>query len=142
MPFVSITRLRVRSWRYVPVFLLSAMRITRQARDAEGNLGVRVLRDKRNVFWTGTSWQTEAAMKQFMGSAPHGPAMRKLLVWCDEAALVHWNQVETELPSWTVAHQRMQHEGRPSKVYYPSKAQTAYVIPLPASPERREVVFK
>ena len=58
-------------------------------------------------------------MKTFMLAAPHGPAMRRLLEWCDEAALVHWTQTGSELPSWDEAHRRIQHEGRSSKVNHP-----------------------
>ncbi len=36
-------------------------------------------------------------MKAFMHAAPHGPAMRKLLNWCDEAALVRWTQAGADL---------------------------------------------
>ena len=41
MPFVSITRLRVRSWSYVPAFVVQTLRIARQAARADGNLAVR-----------------------------------------------------------------------------------------------------
>ena len=138
MPVVSITRLRVRSWFYLPVFVLRSMRIVRQAEKAEGNIAVRVLRDRRNAFWTATSWSSESSMKSFMLAKPHGPAMRRLLEWCDEAALVHWTQGGAELPSWQEAHRRMQQEGRPSKVNHPSAAQTSYVIPAPVEGRGRE----
>jgi heme-degrading monooxygenase HmoA len=140
MPFVSITRLRVRSWFYLPAFFIQAGRIARQAAKADGNLAVKLLRDRRNVFWTATSWSSEASMKAFMHAKPHGPAMRSLLQWCDEAAVVHWTQVGVELPSWEAAHKRLQQEGRRSKVNHPSAAQTAYAIPAPT--ERRDVRFK
>ncbi len=94
MPFVSITRLRVRSWSYLPAFFVQTLRIARQAAKADGNLAVKLLRDHRNTFWTGTSWSSEGSMKAFMRAKPHGPTMRSLLQWCDEAALVHWTQAE------------------------------------------------
>ncbi len=50
MPFVSITRLRVRSWYYLPPFLFETLRIMRQAKRAEGNLAVSLLKDDRNAF--------------------------------------------------------------------------------------------
>ncbi len=68
-----------------------------------------------------------------MHGKPHGPAMRKLLEWCDEAAVAHWIQDGADLPSWVEAHQRIQREGRRSKVNHPSAAQTAYDIPAPIS---------
>jgi hypothetical protein len=39
-----------------------------------------------------------------------------LLNWCDEGALVHWEQASEEVPEWDEAHQRLKQEGRPSKV--------------------------
>ena len=131
MPVVSVTRLRVRSWRFLPAFIFTAVRIARQAKRAQGNLDTRLLRDRRNAFWTCTCWESERAMRAFMLAEPHGPAMRKLLNWCDEAALVHWIQDDATLPSWKEAHGRLQREGRPSKVLYPTKAHIAHEIAAP-----------
>lgn len=140
MPFVSITRLRVRSWTYLPAFFFQTLRIARQAARADGNLAVKLLGDRRKTFWTCTSWTFESSMRAFMLAKPHGPAMRKLLHWCDEAALVHWTQSGAELPPWEEAHKRMQQEGQPSKVNHPSADHTAHAIPAPSA--RRELRFK
>jgi hypothetical protein len=77
-------------------------------------------------------------MKAFMRSGAHGAAMKKLLDWCDEAILVHWTQDDTTLPSWDLAHARIQQEGRQSKVNHPSAAHTANQIPRPVSGRIRE----
>lgn len=66
MPLVSITRLRVRRWFYLPAFIVQALRIARQAARADGNLAVKLLADRRNAFWTGTSWSSESSMKAFI----------------------------------------------------------------------------
>ena len=142
MPVISITRLRVRSWRFLAPFALRTLMITRQSARAEGNLAVAPLRDKRNTFWTRTSWSSEESMKAFMHAAPHGPAMKKLLNWCDEAALVRWTQTGTELPSWEEAHRRIQAEGRPSKVNHPSPVHTAHVFPAPVVRKSGALKFK
>ena len=81
MPFVSITRLRVRSWIYLPGFFFYALRSGTQAKSAEGNLSVTVLREAQLTFWTRTLWTSEAAMKVFMIAGAHGKAMRRLLEW-------------------------------------------------------------
>ena len=81
-------------------------------------------------------------MKAFMLASPHGPAMRKLLDWCDEAALVHWSQPDPELPPWPEAHGRLQGEGRPSKVNHPSQDQRQFVIPPPRVSARAGVRLK
>jgi hypothetical protein len=142
MPFVSITRLRIRSWLFFPAFMFDAVRSARQAQAAEGNLAVKVLRDAHSVWWTSTAWDAEASMRKFMTARPHGPAMRKLLHWCDEASVVNWTQTEAALPTWSEAHRRMQSEGRPSKVNHPSPGHTAGIITPPTTNKRAEIAFK
>jgi len=142
MPAVSITRLRVRSYLYLPAFFLRALRIGQQAKKAPGNLGAKVLNDRRKTFWTCTAWVSDDAMRAFMLAPPHGPAMRKLLEWCDEASLVHWSQPGLELPTWTEAHERLQREGRRSKVNHPSEDHNQFVIAAPRSDGVGEVRLK
>jgi hypothetical protein len=142
MPFVSITRLRVRSWRYLPMFVWYALISARQAARAEGHLIVRLLRDRRNTFWTATSWTTEAAMKKYVLASPHKKAMIKLQYWCDEAAVVHWNQEGSELPTWPDACVRLQRDGRKSKVNRPSPVHTAHKFPEPIVSSTAEFRFK
>ena len=131
MPSVSITRLRLRKWRYLPSFVLWSLRSVKQARRAPGNMGVWLLNDRHNTFWTKTLWQDDAAMRAFMLSDPHKSAMPRLLEWCDEASLVRWSQAETSPPSWAEAHRRLQLEGRQSKVNHPSEAHRALKFPAP-----------
>jgi hypothetical protein len=131
MPFISVTRLRVRSRRYLPLFIFYSLLSSRQARRAEGNLGAGLLREANNTFWTRTAWRDEAAMRAFMMSGRHRKSMPKLLDWCDEAAVVHWTQETAELPPWREGHRRMLAEGRRSKVRHPSPAHEAFEIPEP-----------
>lgn len=131
MPAVSITRLRVRAWRYLPAFLLGAYRSVRQARRVPGNIAATVLADRNFAFWTNTVWVDEAALRSFMLSGAHRLVMPRLLDWCDEASLVRWTQDTAERPSWSEAHRRMQAEGRRSKVRHPSAAQQRFEFPAP-----------
>jgi quinol monooxygenase YgiN len=140
MPFVSITRLRVRRWRLLPQFLIQSIRIARQAQRASGSIAVSILRDAYRAFWTRTVWRDEAAMRAFMQSGAHRRVMARLPEWCDEAAIVHWGQDTEEAPSWTEAHRRLKQEGRRSRVSDPSETHRRFEFP-----ERRaggEVVFK
>jgi hypothetical protein len=139
MAFISITRLRVRSWRFLPGFFWQAMRSGRQAKATPGNLGVTVLREPGNVYWTRTAWESEGAMREFMVAGAHGRAMRSLLEWCDEAAVAHWTQENAEMPSWKVAHEKLVGIGRLSKVKHPSEAQRNFYIPEPRLESGREV---
>jgi hypothetical protein len=131
MPLISITRLRIRSWRYLPGFIFYAFRSSHQAKSANGSLAVSVLQEARLTFWTQTAWTSEQAMKAFVISGAHGKVMRRLLHWCDEASMVHWTQESAQLLSWQEAHRRMQESGRASKVHHPSQDQLAYRIPEP-----------
>jgi hypothetical protein len=142
MPFISVTRLRLRSWVFFPAFFFDAFRSARQARAAQGNIAVKVLQDARNTWWTCSAWDAEDSMRNFMRAKPHGPAMRKLLHWCDEASIVHWIQPEGELPSWPEAHRRMQLEGRSSKVNYPSPEHIVQKITAPVVNSRADINFK
>lgn len=136
MAIVSITRLRVRSSRYLIPFLFYALRSTRQAKHAQGNIAISLLRDTDRTFWTRTVWTTESAMKDYMLAGAHRQAMRKLLEWCDEASLVHWEQQDDREPGWAESHQRLQSQGRLSKVNHPSPAHKSFLIRPPRTPSR------
>lgn len=69
-------------------------------------------------------------MKKFMVAGHHRTAMPKLSIICDEAAVARWSQDDSTLPPWDEVQRRMQHEGRASRVDYPSTAQTAFRIPM------------
>src|ERR1700729_277884 len=140
MPLVSITRLRVRSLRYLPAFLINAFRSAQQAKAASGNLAVSLLSDARFTFWTRTVWSDEQSMRAFMITGAHRSVMPRLLHWCDEASVAHWLQDSPEPPSWQEAYRRLQKEGRRSKVNNPSDAQLRFEIPPPKT--TRELKFK
>jgi hypothetical protein len=142
MPVISITRLRIRRWWYLPQFFFDSFRSAKQAAAAEGNLHTALLRDRHRTFWTSTSWTGEAAMKAFMHAAPHGPVMRKLLNWCDEASLVHWTQDTGDLPAWPEAHRRLVSQGRPSKVLHPTDAHKSLQFPAPTTSARAQSRIK
>src|SRR3984957_434918 len=131
MPFISVTRLRVRSLLYLPAFLWQTMGSLRQSQRSRGFLAGRVLHEARSTFWTVTAWDDDAAMNAFRTSGAHREAMPKLLDWCDEASVAHWIQRSAALPSWLEAHPRLVAEGRVSKVSHPSPAQLSKEIPAP-----------
>ena len=120
MTFVSITRLRIRSWRFMPGFAVQAVGSQRQCRQASGFLNGSLLPDRKLTFWTMTLWRDQAAMRAYIVGGAHGKAMSKLQHWCDEASIVHWTQDADALPDWDEADRRMRTEGRPSKVRHPS----------------------
>ena len=120
MRFISITRLRVRSLRFLPSFALQTFRSLGQVKMAAGFQGGSLLADRDWTFWTMTAWDSQRSMRAYMTTGSHRTAMPYLLDWCDEASVVHWEQPDEGLPSWTEADRRMRQDGRASKVRNPS----------------------
>src|SRR5271168_3700252 len=116
MMFVSLTRLRIRSVRFMPRFALHTLRSVKQARKAAGFQRGALLLDRNWTFWTMTAWDSQESMRAFMSTGSHLRAMPHLLDWGDEASMAHWVQSETTLPSWTEADRKMRETGRASKV--------------------------
>jgi hypothetical protein len=125
--------------RYLPAFLINALRSAQQAKAASGSLAVSVLSDARLTFWTRTVWNDEQSMRAFMIAGPHRSVMPRLLQWCDEASVAHWLQDSLEPPSWQEVHRRLQKEGRRSKVNNPSDAQLRFEISPPKNDTRIKV---
>ena len=131
MAFVSVTRLRLRSVRFLPGFLLHALRAQRQVRQASGFLGGALLPDRRRTFWTMTVWDSADSMRSYMLSGAHKQAMPKLVHWCDEASVAHWEQGDPVMPDWREAENRMRQTGRISKVRHPSADHAAMAFAPP-----------
>ena len=129
--FVSVTRLRLRSVRFLPVFAVDAVRSNAQVRRAPGFRGGSLLPDRRWTFWTLTTWDGADAMRAYMTTGPHRAAMPKLMNWCDEASVVHWTEDAAEPPAWAEAARRMRAEGRPSKLRRPSAAHAGLAFAEP-----------
>ena len=131
MVFVSLTRLRIRSIRFMPMFAWDAVRSNRQVQRAAGFQTGRLLADRRWTFWTMTAWDSQSSMRQYMTTGSHKTAMPKLMRWCDEASVAHWEQESAELPEWADADARMRTTGRPSKVLWPTAehASLSYAAP-------------
>lgn len=119
MTFVSITRLRLRSVRFLPSFMIYALKSVRQCKHTPGFQGGSLLPDRKLTFWTMTLWRDQSAMRAYMTTGAHLTAMSKLLDWCDEASIVHWMQDNAAQPNWHEADRRMRTEGRPSKLRNP-----------------------
>jgi hypothetical protein len=131
MVFISLTRLRVRSWRFMPVFLWYALRSARQAQRSEGFLDGKLIVDAKKTFWTVTAWTAEAAMRAYRAHGAHKDAMGKLAHWCDEASVAHWQQENVSLPLPEEAFRRMLEGGRPSRVNHPSADRTnGHIAPI------------
>lgn len=129
MPFVSVTRLRVKSMLYLIQFMRANEASVKALKSSAGLIKGKELIDKHLTFWTVTLWENEASMKEFRGSSSHRNAMQHLPLWCNEASYHHWIQEENEYPDWNTIAEKLFTEGRLSKVRNPSKAQTENRFP-------------
>ncbi len=123
MPFVSITRLKVKSFFYLLPFMRANERSAKQLVKTAGLLQGKELIDKGLTFWTLTLWSDDGQMKAFRNSNAHRQAMQKLPYCCSEASYFHWNQEEFTLPDWTTASEKLIGKGKITKVRNPSPRQ-------------------
>ena len=126
MPIVSVTRLHLRSIRFLLPFLWYTLRVSRQAKKRPGNLGVQLRKTNGLAFWTLSRWESNEAMNKFMFASPHKEAVRRLPHWCDEASFADWEQnTTTEWPPWDYAAEKLKTTGRLAKVLHPSEQHNA-----------------
>jgi hypothetical protein len=125
MPFVSITRLHLRSKLYFLQFVYYTLRSGRQAKRSPGFQGGVLAFDAQQGAWTATLWKNDGAMRAFRNSGAHRAAMPHLLDWCDEASFAHWPTDTPALPSMDEMYGRMSTSGKISKVKRPSELHQA-----------------
>jgi hypothetical protein len=116
---VSVTRFRLRSIRFLPIFGLHANRTIAQIRKADGFVAGAVQRDADLAFWTLTVWRDENAMRAYAASGAHREAMPRLANWADDASVGHWKQPGSDLPAWPEAVRRLREEGRSLTLRHP-----------------------
>jgi hypothetical protein len=132
MYFISVTRLRVRSFIFLPQFFYENEASIKAVKKIDGFIAGKELIDRSLTFWTVTLWKSDQAMKIFRNNNPHKRVMRKLPHWCDEAAYVHWLTDLPAIPDWDAIHKKLLAEGKTTKVKYPSAQQAGmnYTAPV------------
>lgn len=131
MYLISVTRLRLRSFWFLPQFMLHNERAVKQVTNTEGFVKGFELIDKGLVFWTVTVWTTAGAMKYFRNNGAHQQAMRKLPGWCNEASYIHWEQELDTIPDMQTIHSKLVKNGVITKVKKPSARHLDKSYPAP-----------
>lgn len=141
MPFVAVTRLRLRSRRFLPHLYYYTWASARQARRSPGFLKGRLFRGsdrpialdmlfgRHPGYWTMTMWEDREAMLAFRNRGAHGDVIPKSAEWVQEASTVTWSQENHELRSLREAHKRMVADGRLMPSNHPSEAHVSGRIP-------------
>ena len=134
MPVIVVTRLRLRDPALFDEFFASAMAVTEQATNSEGNLGADVLAEANNTYWTRTAWRERNLMNAFVGSEPHLSTMGHIADWCDEATFVDWEQPGAELPDWQDGYARLVASGQGASLTHATDAHHTRDFPAPVVP--------
>ena len=124
MTFVSVTRLRPRSLRFLPTIAFHTWRSRRQLKRTKGFIGGYLGAGPKFALWTVTVWTDEASMRAYRNASSHLKAMPKLVESCAEASVVHWSTDNTLIPSPSEVAERMK-QGRTSKLRYPTPQHAA-----------------
>jgi heme-degrading monooxygenase HmoA len=133
MPVIVVTRLRLSNPALFDEFFASAVAVTEQAENSDGNLGADVLADANNVFWTRTAWRARGPMQAFVGSEPHLATMARLDDWCDEATFADWEQSSPSLPDWQTGYDHLIADGQVASLTHASDAHQIRAFPAPVT---------
>jgi len=133
MPIIVVTRLRLREPELFDEFFASAVAVTEQAKNSDGNLGADVLADANSVFWTCTAWRARGPMQAFVGSEPHLTTMARIDDWCDEATFADWEQTSPGLPDWQTGYDHLIADGQVASLTHASDAHQTRAFPAPAT---------
>jgi hypothetical protein len=136
--FISLTRLQLRSYRFIPQFLWINEKAVKQLISSPGFVEGKLLLAGPRQFWTVTVWTDENSMRKYRGTGAHLKAMGKLAGWCDEASVAHWKQTSETIPDWETLRKQMQASGRRSRVNHPSREHVKEPWTLPAPRWRLE----
>lgn len=117
---VSITRLKLRRWYFLPFFFFFNLFIIRQFRRAPGMIQGKVIADHQIAFWTITLWQHEAAMLAFRNRGMHLKAMAKTPEWASEAVAYSWTCADGDFPTWSETCEKLKTLGHFSTLKHPS----------------------
>jgi hypothetical protein len=125
MPVTSITRLRIRHWRFLPSFALHTMRSRNQIQRSRGFVGGYLAGGPRRASWTVTVWEDLESMREYRRTGAHLRAMPKLLHWCDEAAVATISDSQSTPLAPEEAAALLRSNGRISKVNNPAPGHAA-----------------
>ncbi len=83
---ISITRLRLNHFWYLPAFIKTSRACVMQAVANKNCVGGATFVGPGLTFWTATLWSDEKSMREYTKSGDHFKAYPLLAQWCSEAA--------------------------------------------------------
>jgi heme-degrading monooxygenase HmoA len=134
MAVIVVTRLRLRDPALLDEFFAAAVAVLEQAKGSAGTLGVDVLADAGNVWWTATAWQDRGQLRAFVSADPHRGTMARIDDWCDEATFAEWAQSSPSLPDWQASYRHIIDAGTVASLIHASAAHETRAFPAPVEP--------
>lgn len=109
---VMATRLDLASYLPIAAFFRASMAIRAQVERSPGALGMSLIAHPlKRQFLTLTAWADDAALRRFVGEAPHRDAMRRFRPKMDHPVFVTWSMPAAAMPpSWDEARDRLEHD--------------------------------
>ena len=107
--------LELRRYRDVPGFLVAALRLRADFRGAPGavRLSLRAVPSRR-TFWTLSQWETDNALRAYVGHPRHVQVMRTYGSRLRQSQFTTWRVPATEQPRWADAHRRILPQSGPA----------------------------
>jgi hypothetical protein len=104
------SRLPLRHYRHIPVFLRRTMEVRRQLATTPGLIGYSLDADLfHKTFWTLSAWSNREALDRFAGTNPHGDVVTATKPVMEPSKFAFWTCPPSDVPvSWHEARARLQ----------------------------------
>ncbi len=131
MFYVSVTRLKLKSFVYLLPFLFHTEQIVKQIRVSENFLQGQLMATHNLSMWTMTLWASEESVREFYLSGSHQLVMGKISEWTSEAVHINHPTNLDQLPPWTEVTQLLANQGHFVHLTHPSENHLKRFIPQP-----------
>ena len=133
MPYLSMTRLKLKSVIYLLPFGIQNEQVIRQIRTSHGFLKGKELAALDLSMWTATLWDSQESIKAFYFSSFHKDAMKNISVWASEAVTAR-REIDSfqELPSWEEIRNELMKAGHFTPLQDTSSAHNTKIITKPS----------
>lgn len=103
--FISVTRLRIKRKRKLPIFFWHTIKSIIQSKKAEGLVHSSFEKEGWDTYWTLTVWENKDCMKAFHNKGNHLKAMKISRNIADELEYINWEA--DNIPTWNECKERL-----------------------------------
>ncbi|PLT32817.1 DUF3291 domain-containing protein [Bacillus sp. V5-8f] len=103
--FISVTRMRLKGKRKLPIFIWHTMKSISQSRRAEGLLYSSFHKEGWDTYLTLTIWENQNNINEYRNEGSHFKAMKISRKIADKLELIHWEG--DHQPTWEECKERL-----------------------------------